>query len=152
MKLYTTKAVAVWLDLTESRVRQLKKDKVITEYSKGLYDLQTVTHEYINYLRKNGTDGKLDYNSERALLVQAKRKNQELELNLRLENVHETEEIRQVLSDVLVKFKTRLLAVPAKLSPLLAKKTDSTEIFTIMKDSLDEVLEELSDFKTLFKN
>ena len=53
MKLYTVKAVASWLDLTESRVRQLRKEKIITEYRPGLYDLKTVTHEYINYLRKD---------------------------------------------------------------------------------------------------
>ena len=51
MKAYTSKAVAAWLDISERRVRQLRDEKVITEIRPGLYDLKTVNHQYINYLR-----------------------------------------------------------------------------------------------------
>lgn len=152
MKLYTVKAVAAWLDLTEARVRQLRKERIITEYKPGLYDLKTVNHEYINYLRKNNPDSEtsVDYNTERAKLVRAKREAQELELRLRREELHEAAEIEQVMTDALVKFKTRLMAMPAKLSPILAKKKDQTEIFMIIKKAIDETLEELSDFRGVF--
>lgn len=151
LKLYTVKAVAAWLDLTESRVRQLRKEKIITEYKPGLYDLKTVNHEYINYLRKNSpTETSIDYNTERAKLVRAKRESQELELRLRREELHEAAEIEQVMTDTLVKFKTKLMAIPAKLSPILAKKKDQTEIFKIIKKTIDETLEELSDFRGVF--
>lgn len=152
MKLYTVKAVAAWLDLTEARVRQLRKEKIITEYKPGLYDLKTVNHEYINYLRKNNPDSEasIDYNTERAKLVRAKRESQELELRLRREELHEAAEIEQVMTDTLVKFKTKLMAIPAKLSPILAKKKDQTEIFTTIKKAIDETLEELSDFRGVF--
>lgn len=52
LKAYTSKAVAAWLDISERRVRQLRDEKVITEIRPGLYDLKTVNHQYINYLRK----------------------------------------------------------------------------------------------------
>ena len=39
MKLYNAKAIARFLDLSERRVRQLRDEKVIEEYSPGLYDL-----------------------------------------------------------------------------------------------------------------
>ena len=32
----------------------------------------------------------------------------------------------------------------------LAKKKDQTEIFKLLKNAIDEVLEELSDFQTVF--
>ena len=151
MKLYTVKAVAVWLDLTESRVRQLRKQKIITEYQPGLYDLKTVTHEYINYLRNNSpAETSVDYNTERAKLVRAKRESQELELRLRKNELHETEEIEKVMTDTLIKFKTRLMEIPAKLSPILSKKKDQTEIFKLLKVAIDEALEELADFQKLF--
>lgn len=151
MKLYTVKAVAEWLDLTESRVRQLRKDKIITEYRPGLYELKTVNHEYINYLRKSSpAEAGIDYNAERAKLARAKRESQELELRLRRGELHETGEIEQAMTGTLVKFKTRLMAVPAKLSPILAKKKDQAEIFMIIKKAVDEALEELSDFKGMF--
>jgi len=152
LKLYTVRAVAAWLDLTEARVRQLRKEKIITEYKPGLYDLKTVNHEYINYLRKNNPNSEsgVDYNTERAKLIRAKRESQELELQLRRNELHEAAEIEQVMADTLVKFKTRLMAIPAKLSPILAKKKDQTEIFMIIKKSVDETLEELSDFQGVF--
>ena len=151
MKLYTTKAVAAWLDLTESRVRQLRNDKIITERQPGLYELKTVTNEYINYLRKGShAEASVDYNTERAKLVRAKRESQELELRLRKNELHETEEIEKVMTDTLIKFKTRLMAIPAKQSPILSKKKDQTEIFKLLKAAIDEALEELADFQKLF--
>ena len=152
MKLYTVKAVAAWIDLSEARVRQLRKEKIITEYKPGLYDLKTVTHDYINYLRKgSAAEASVDYNTERAKLVRAKRENQELELQLRKNELHTTEDIEKIVTDTLVNFRTRLLAIPAKLSPILAKKKDQTEIFKLMKAAIDETLEELSDFDRITK-
>lgn len=152
MKAYTTAAVAKWLDLSERRVRQLREQNIITEVRPGLYDLKTVNHQYINYLRKNNPESEsaIDYNAERAKLVRAKRESQELELQLRKNELHKTEDIEQVLTDTLIKFKTRLMAIPAKLSPVLAKKKDQTEIFKLLKVSIDEALEELADFQTMF--
>ncbi|MDE6907232.1 MAG: hypothetical protein K2P21_03565 [Lachnospiraceae bacterium] len=151
MKLYTVKVVAAWLDLTEARVRQLRKAKIITEYQPGLYELKTVTHEYINYLRKNSpAEDSVDYNTERAKLVRAKRESQELELKLRKNELHETEEIERVMTDTLIKFKSKLMAIPAKQSPVLSKKRDQTEIFKLLKAAVDEALEELADFQKLF--
>lgn len=151
MKLYTVKAVAAWLDLTESRVRQMRREKIITECRPGLYDLRSVTHEYINYLRKGSqAEESVDYNTERARLVRAKRESQELELRLRRDELHETEEIEKVMADTLVKFRARLMAIPAKQSPALANKKDQAEIFKLLKGAVDEALEELADFKKLF--
>lgn len=151
MKLYTVKAVAAWLDLTESRVRQMRREKIITECRPGLYDLRSVTHEYINYLRKGSqAEESVDYNTERAKLVRAKRESQELELRVRRDELHETEEIEKVMADTLVKFQARLMAIPAKQSPTLANKKDQAEIFKLLKGAVEEALEELADFKKLF--
>ena len=154
MKLYTSKAIASWLDLSERRIRQLRDNRIITEYQPGLYDLRTVTHQYINYLRKNNPDSEstVDYNTERAKFMRAKRESQELELQLRRNDLHSTEDVEHVMTDCLVKFKARLMAIPAKLSPIIAKKNDKTEIFRIQKEAIDEALVELADFRTLFAN
>lgn len=152
MKLYTSAAVARYLDMTERNVRTLRDKGILTEYKPGLYDLQTATKQYINFLRQKNPEAeeKVDYNTERAKLVRAKRESQELELRLRKEELHETEEVRQVMTDTLIKFKARLMAIPAKLSPLLSKKKDQTEIFKLLKAAIDEALEELADFQKLF--
>ena len=138
--------------MTERNVRLLRDKGVIKEYRPGLYDLEAVTHGYINFLRKKNPDAeeKVDYNTERAKLVRAKRENEELELRLKKNEVHTTEDVEQTMKDMLIRFKARLMAVPAKLSPILAKKTDQTEIFKIMKNAVDEALEELADYDAVF--
>jgi len=151
LKLYTKKAVAAWLDLTESRVRQLQKEGIITEYQPGLYDLKTVNREYINYLRKgSSTETSVDYNAERARLVKVKREAKELDLQVQKGELHSTEDIEKVMTDTFTKFRTHLMAIPAKLSPTLAKKTAKSDIFRLLKSAIDESLEELADFKALF--
>ena len=119
MKLYTAAAVARRLDMTERNVRTLRDKGVLTEYKPGLYDLEATTRQYINFLRKKNPDAeeKVDYNTERAKLVRAKREGQELELQLRKNEVHTTEDVESVMTDMLIRFRTRLMAIPAKLSP-----------------------------------
>ena len=89
-------------------------------------------------------------NTERAKLVRAKRKNEEYELQLKENKLHAAEDIEAVMTDMLVNFKSRLMAIPSKLAPVLCKKTDKAEIFALLKDHIDEALMELSDFKTAF--
>lgn len=139
--------------MTERNVRLLRDKGVLTEYKPGLYDLQTVTVQYINFLRKKNPEAedKVDYNTERAKLVRAKRESEELELQVRKNELHTTEDIEKALTDMLVNFRTKLMAIPAKLSPIMAKKKDQTEIFNLMKAAIDETLEELADFDKICK-
>ena len=83
-------------------------------------------------MRRDGTeDAAIDYNQERAKLVRAKREKEELELRQQKGELHEAEEISALVTDMLMRFKARLMAIPAKQSPILSKKTDQTEIFSI---------------------
>ena len=152
MKLHDTKAVARFLDISERRVRQLRDEKIIDEVRPGLYDLLETNKRYINYLRKRNPESEeaVDYNTERAKLVRAKRRNEELDLKIRENQLHSSEDVEQVLTNMLINFRWRLMAIPARLSPILSKKTDKAEIFKILKAQVDEALNELSDFNALF--
>lgn len=152
MKLYDTKTVARFLDLTERRVRQLRDEKIITEYRPGLYDLAPTVNAYINYLRGQNpnNDEAINYNTERAKLTRVKRESEELDLALRKKELHLADDIESLMTDMLINFKSRLMSIPSKLSPILAKKTDKTEIFKIIKASIDDALNELADYNTLF--
>lgn len=151
MKLHTANAVAEFLNLTERRVRQLRDEGIIRETRPGLYKLIEVNHDYIDYL-KGGikSEEKISYHEERAKLVRAKRQNQELDLRLREKELHEAAEIEEVMGEMLINFKTRLLAIPAKLSPLLANKKSKVEIHKILREAVEEALGELADFPTTF--
>lgn len=151
MTLYTSKVVAEWLGLTERRVRQLRDEGVISEKKPGLYDLQSTVAKYINYLR-NGS-GKINLNDERAGLTKAKREAAEMENRLRMGELHKTEDIETGLKTVFLNIRGRFLALPAKLSPALAGMGgDQTGIFDVLKNAIDETLEELSDYKTAFES
>jgi len=152
VKVYDVKAIARILDLTERRVRQLKDQNVITEYAPGLYELVPTVHAYVNYLRnRNPESGEnIDYNTERAKLIRAKRLNEEYDLRVKEGDLHASADVEAVMSNMLMNFKSRLMAIPAKLSPVLSKKTDKAEIHRILKDSVDEALNELADFNDTF--
>ena len=151
MKVYNSNAVARWLDITERRVRQLRDEGVITEYKPGYYDLKKVIIQYIHYLRGTNSGKNLNYNTERAKLIKAKRELQELELAEKRNDLHSSEDIKLVMTDMLIKFKSRMMAIPAKASPALSKETDQTKIFKQLKKLVEEGLEELSDYGNTFE-
>ena len=145
MKLYTSKVVADWLGLTERRVRQLRDEGIIEEHSPGLYDLRATTRRYIAFLRSGSLA------DERARLTKAKREAAEMENDLRRGELHRTDEIEAGIKTMLLNIRGRFLSLPAKLSPALATMGgDQASIFDVLKKAIDEILEELSDYRVAF--
>ena len=148
MTLYTSKVVAQWLCLTERRVRQLRDEGVIVEARPGLYELQPPVARYITYI---GGAGKETLTNERMKLTRAKREAAELENELRKGEVHRTEDIERGIKSMFLNIRSRFLALPAKLSPTLATMGgNQTGIFDELKQAIDEILEEMSDYRVAF--
>ena len=148
MTLYTSKGVAQWLCLTERRVRQLRDEGVIVEARPGLYELQPTVARYITYI---GGAGKETLTNERMKLTRAKREAAELENELRKGEVHRTEDIERGIKSMFLNIRSRFLALPAKLSPTLATMGgNQTGIFDELKQAIDEILEEMSDYRVAF--
>lgn len=151
VKLYSAQAIARMINVTERRVRQLRDEGVIEETLPGLYKPLKTNHDYIDYLKGNSkVDENLNYYEERAKLTKAKRQNEELDLRLRSQELHESGEIEEVMGEMLTNFKVRLMAIPAKLSPVLAKEKDKAKIHKALEEAVNEALNELSDFETAF--
>ena len=148
MTLYTSKVVAQWLCLTERRVQQLRDEGVIVEARPGLYELQPTVARYITYI---GGAGKETLTNERMKLTRAKREAAELENELRKGEVHRTEDIERGIKSMFLNIRSRFLALPAKLSPTLATMGgNQTGIFDELKQAIDEILEEMSDYRVAF--
>ena len=148
MTLYTSKVVAQWLCLTERRVRQLRDEGVIVEARPGLYELQPTVARYITYI---GGAGKETLTNERMKLTRAKREAAELENELRKGEVHRTEDIERGIKSMFLNIRSRFLALPAKLSPTLATMGGNQPgIFDALKQAIDEILEEMSDYRVAF--
>ena len=151
-QLFSAARVAEWLGVTERWVRQMTADGVIhCEGGTKLYDMQNVVREYVGHIKggKNETVD-VDFNAEKALLMQAKRKSVEMDMRRRERELIEADEIRDAMRDMFVAFRARVRAIPAKVSPRVVGMDDRTAIFEIIRVECDEALMELSDFDTVF--
>ena len=143
MTLYTSRVIADWLGISERRVRQLRDEGVIAEAGPGLYDLKSTISKYITYL---GGASRETLNAERTKLTAEKRKAAEMENDLRRGTLKQTEDIKTALKTVFLNVRSRMLAIPAKLSPALADKGgDRDAIYDALKSAIREALEDLSD-------
>ena len=121
---------------------------VIVEARPGLYELQPTVARYITYI---GGAGKETLTNERMKLTRAKREAAELENELRKGEVHRTEDIERGIKSMFLNIRSRFLALPAKLSPTLATMGgNQTGIFDELKQAIDEILEEMSDYRVAF--
>lgn len=146
-KLYTTKIVAQYLDLSERRVRQLRDEGVLEEKAPGLYDLRSSVRRYINYLRGDA-DGKADLNEERAKLTKEKRIAAETENKVRNGELYRKSDITVGMTTVIMNLRSRLMALPNKLASNIAKLNgDESKIMDLLQSSLYEVMEELSNYQ-----
>lgn len=92
-----------------------------------------------------------DYATERALLMRAKRLEQEYETGLKEGKLHESKDVELVVTKMLMNFRSRIMAVPSKLAPRLTKENDTNAIYEILKEAMDDALNELSDYDKLFE-
>ena len=60
--------------------------------------------------------------------------------------LHEASDVEAFLTDMLLRFKNRLLSVPSRLAMQIAGESDINEIIQIIKKELGAVLEELSEY------
>lgn len=146
MTLFTSQKMAEYLDVSERRVRQMRDEEIIKEARPGLYDPAATMKRYIRYIHSNGSG----LNEERARLISVKRERAELELAEAKGGLHRTEDIEKALSTMVVNFRARMLAIPAKLAGDLAKMNGQAEVFDVLNKEITEALEELSDYNKAF--
>lgn len=152
MRVYDKNAIARHLDLTPKRIKQLTEKGILTEFKPGLYDQGKARVDYIRYLRDRNpdTEENIDYQTERAKLVRAKRQNEEMDLAVKNGELHKAEDIERVMTAMLINFKSRLSAIPAEQAPKLLEKKDADSIAKLLTKEIKKALMELSDFQTLF--
>ena len=60
--------------------------------------------------------------------------------------LHKSEDVERVMTDMLVSIKSKLLSMPSKLSPMLVSRTDIDFIKRTINSEVLEVLNELKDY------
>ncbi|GHS90855.1 hypothetical protein AGMMS49957_17530 [Synergistales bacterium] len=144
---YSTDFIAKLFMISERRVQQLTKEKILPQVSRGNYDVVTTIQSYVRYLGeriKSGDDA--DLQKERALLTKAQRETAELELALMRGELHKSEDVMRVWTENVMNCRLRLLAIPTKIAPILAENSDAQSVQEILKEAIYEAIDELAEY------
>ncbi len=146
----TQNGMAQALGISQPRVHQLIQEGVVVKDSQGNVLVVDSLRNYYNRQAAEQEPENLELGKERALHERVKRELAEIELAKRRNEVHEARDVELVMTDMLVNLRSQLLAVPAKMAPLLVGKTKD-EINQQLTDEIQTRLTELSDYRpTMF--
>lgn len=141
------------LQVSDRRIRQLAEENIIVRVSKGRYRLMESISNYILTLKvsmeagnSQSVDGELNLDEEKAIHERVKRHISELKLKTMQGELHKSEDVERVMTDMLVSIKSKLLSMPSKLAPMLVARNDIDFIKRTINSEVLEVLNELKDY------
>ncbi len=138
----------------ERQVRNLADEGIFVRNSHGRYLLMKSLKNYILNLKvakageKVASDfeaGELDLEHEKARHEHLKAMITEIRLQLIKGQVHKSEDVGAVITNMFTKFRSKMMAVPYKLAPKLEGK-NRTETADILKEEINFALAELADY------
>lgn len=155
--LQSTAVVASLFNLSERRVQQLAKEGVIDGRKvDGVYqfDLLPTVRKYIAYLsdKANGRDQKNRKTEEEKLaaeadLKRAKADMAELQLKELRGQMHRSEDVEAITTDLVYTIRSMIIALPGRLAVDVAAVDTAPEASEIIRRECYQVLEELSNYK-----
>lgn len=145
MALYTSKAVAEVLGVTERRVRELRDEGVLTEERPGIFNLKTVVRQYVAYKTGGTKDDQSRLAAARADREETRGKIEKMKMEEAKGDLHRTEDVERGLKAIFANFKNRLETIPTKYAKTMAQLTDPVEAHDILQKAVEEALIELSN-------
>lgn len=146
--------LAECLGVSDRMIRHLAEDGIIKRNSRGRYLLLSSVKNYILALKVskagknvpvNASGNVKDLNTEKAIHEHTKNMIAEVRLKLIKGQVHKSEDVGRVLTDMFANFRSKMMALPAKLSRKLEGK-ERIEIQEILKRDVEAALTELADY------
>lgn len=153
--LITSRALGTLLSLTSERVRQLEDEGLlqsVTKSGKKYFDLTPSVQAYIEYIKSKDTltadiltaaqiqQADLRYKSARAGKM-------ELELAELKGQMHRAEDVETVVSDMIARIRSSILALPGRLAVDTAEAKTPMETSAIIKAAVDDLLNETAEYK-----
>lgn len=135
--------LAGFLDITERRVNQLAREKVLTRLPGGAFSLKESTLAYYTY--KLTPTEKYDHDKEAALLMAAKRERAVIDLELIKGTLLYASDVEKAVSEMILTCKARLLAIPSKVAPTVIGQTNLAVIISLMEKEVFAALDELKE-------
>lgn len=140
---------------TTKRIEQLTAEGIVVKRSRGRYALWDSLKGLILHRdtkRKNQWDGDPNseegqsYEAHRARLTAAKADVAEIAAAIAKGQAHDAGAVEAVWTDMLMKCRSKLLAMPTRLAPRLRKETDLAVVKDIIETAVTEALAELSSY------
>lgn len=146
-----TDVMADLLGYTRQRINQLAKEGVLEKQAPGRFPLYLNIKKYLDYLRYGQGETENDdtaaaYWEEKALHEKAKREMAELKLAKMKNQLHDAADVEMCLTNMIVTFRNRILAIPQKVAPKVIGVENLAEISDIINTELLEALTELSEY------
>jgi phage terminase Nu1 subunit (DNA packaging protein) len=140
--------VAKALALSERRVQQLVQEEVLPAPINSGYNLSLCVKAYGQYLMEKQmtrSSSGSDLATEKLRLLRAQAEKAELELEVLKEKYLEASEVEFTWSNMVIAFRSRMLAILSKLvRSLAAAGSDFAKIEKILEDEIYDALTELS--------
>ena len=140
------------LGVGDRMIRKLAEQGILKRSSHGKYMLLESVRNYIVTIKLSKaadslpvSEDELDLNTEKAKHEHIKSQIAEIKLQLISGNVHKSEDVERVISNMFAKFRSKMEAMPAKLAPKLVGES-MEEIQDFLKAELSAALEELADY------
>ena len=151
-QLLNRQQVAKLLMLSPRRVNQLAKQGIIPKEAEGRYDLIGSVQGYISYLKENSINeiqGVITIAESKQRKLAAEAKMAELQYDLESGKVVSLEYVRPQWESLVMAMKTKLLAIPNKLTPLLVSQDNFNYVNQLLHEHIAEALNELAKGDTV---
>lgn len=143
------KELAQCLGITSRRVRALREEGLFqSEENVRGYRLENCVQEYIEYKvnAELGRSALISKEKVQAEHEEVKKQISLLKLRKLRRELHEAADVEYYLTDMLLRFKNRLLALPSKMAMEVAGVNDINQIMQTIQKNLYDALEELSEY------
>lgn len=150
-----SKTLEALFGLKDRSIRGLADKGIVKRDSHGKYLLWDSAKNYITFLKvvsagrdnEPGSDCEelIDLEEEKAQHERLKKQITEIKLQLIKGQVHKSEDVERIMTDMFARFKSKMSALPAKLARKLEGKKRN-EIQEILRKEIDNALIELADY------
>lgn len=140
--------------LTGQRIRQYAEEGTMKRVVHGRYELISSVKAYIQSLKLQSKAKRRDdilpdqvqhIDTERAIHEHIKIEMSKIRLALMEGRVHKAEDIERVMTDMLMRFKSKLQAIPSQIAPTLEGKNKG-QIKSLLDIEIEKALDELSEY------
>lgn len=143
------KALAQCLGISARRIRQLQEEGLFKSHQdqRG-YSLEKCVREYIDYkvTAETGRRTSISKEAVQAEHEEVKKQISLLKLRKLRRELHTAADVEFYLTDMLIRFKNRLLSLAPKMALEVSGENDVNEIIESIKQNLLNALEELSEY------